>query len=211
MILIVKLFDTADFPHNKIKEIDMITFEEFFFPCFITEFYLDGKRIGGLRGVVERLAMKYANRKDVPIQLLRHLTDESYWVKPRLPAETHKIVRMDNCETSEGGFLQTHWKKHCSDRVVFDGRYLITLYESREYESGHYQCSSVRITSCVEVIDLVDNRQATKKSVIPDTFGSDRFNAHLGNRIETVRVIGKKVCLETSFGAQSNQIILCLG
>ncbi len=172
----------------------------------VVKIYLDGEELFFLSdSLVSRLAFKYANRDDIPVQLLRRLTDKSRRVTPRLPAETHKIVRMDKCETSKGGFLQTHWKRICLDRVVFDGRYQVSLYEGHEYECGYYQYSSIRITSYIEVIDLVDNRQATRESTIPDTIGSDRFNAHLGNKIETVRVVGRNVSLQTSFGAKSNQ------
>lgn len=184
----------------------MITIEHIWWPMSVIKIYLDGKELFFLSdSLVSRLAFKYANRNDIPAQLLRILTDKSRYVTPRLPAETHKIVRKDKCETSKGGFLDTHWKRVCLDRVVFDDRYQISLYEGHEYECGYYQYSSIRITSYVEVIDMVDNCRATRESAIPDTIGSDRFNAHLGNKIETVRVVGRNVSLQTSFGAKSNQ------
>ena len=120
------------------------------------------------------------------------------------------ITQLDVPATTSGGCWDMYWKTVYSDRVLVQDRYRVTLFEEREWESGYKMASSIRITSCLEVIDLAEDRRNMISRHISDSFDENRFDAHFGMKVEDVSVNGSEVTVTTSWGVQRKTLIVSL-
>ena len=117
------------------------------------------------------------------------------------------MERLPTPETETQRVFDSTSKTVYLDRVLVDGRYLVTLFEWREWAGA----SAIEITSCLSVLDKATDSYQRVTRRIPATFGASRFDVHLGKMVDRVEVHDERnLTVATSWGTEVKEVRVTL-